>query len=250
MSDRPRILGVPFDTVALGEAAARSRAALTGDRLFHVVTAGPEFVMASRSQPEFAETLKRADLSLPDGMGILVAAKILRVSGLRRIPGMAYLERLLSICAKDKASVFFYGAMPGVAQAAAAELVRRYPGLEVAGVESGLRGWLLVPDSCTAWKIRRSGARVLFVALGAPAQELWIDRHRARLGNVRLAVGVGGAFDFWSGRIRRAPLFFQKLGFEWAWRLLREPRKRWRRIVTATWMFLREVWREKRRLHV
>jgi len=245
MPVRPRILGVPFDTVAIDEAIARSRTALAGDRLFHVVTAGPEFVMASRARPDFAAVLERSDLSLPDGMGIVIAAKILRTPGLHRIPGMEYLERLLAVCVNDGVGVFFYGAMPGVAQAAAAQLIRRHPGLRVAGIESGWRGWLRVPDRYVAWKIRRSRARVLLVALGAPDQELWLDRHRSRLGDVRLAIGVGGAFDFWSGRIRRAPVVFQKLGFEWAWRLLQEPRTRWRRIATAVVAFPAAVLRDK-----
>jgi N-acetylglucosaminyldiphosphoundecaprenol N-acetyl-beta-D-mannosaminyltransferase len=89
----------------------------------------------------------------------------------------------------------------------------------------------------------------LLVALGAPKQELWIHNNRDRLQTVKVAIGVGGAFDFWSGSVLRAPVFVRRLGLEWIWRLFQEPRKRWRRIITATWSFTRAVLSEKRRLH-
>ncbi|MBI5405221.1 MAG: WecB/TagA/CpsF family glycosyltransferase [Candidatus Kerfeldbacteria bacterium] len=249
MSDRPTILGIPFDATSLADAVARTQAALGGRTVFHVVTPGPEFLMTSRHHQRFAEVLRQADLSLPDGMGVIVAAKILGQAGLRRIPGMDFLDGLLRAAVSGGVAVFLYGAMPGVAEAAAKRLTKQYVGLKIAGIESGFRGWIRVPESFVAWRIRRSRAAVLLVALGAPEQELWIDRNRSQLGSVRVAMGVGGAFDFWSGQVARAPQLMQRLGLEWAWRLLQQPRQRWRRIVTATWSFMIAVLNEKRRSH-
>lgn len=250
MPERPTILGIPFNVTTPESAVQQTIAALDGQKLFHVVTPGPEFLMASRHHARFADVLRRSDLSLPDGMGIVFASKILGHNGLRRIPGMSYLDGVLRAAAKHGTGIFLYGAMPGVADAAARRLVQRWPSLKIAGVESGFRGWIRVPESFITWRIRRSGASILFVALGAPQQELWIDRHRDQLGSVRIAMGVGGAFDFWSGQIKRAPVVMQRLGLEWAWRFLQQPRQRWRRIITATWSFMIAVLQEKRRLHV
>lgn len=249
MTERPTILGIPFDAVSVQMAVDRTLTALAGSAVFQVVTPGPEFLMTSRHHAQFREVLQRADLSLPDGMGVVLAAKYLGQPGLRRIPGMEYLESLLAELSRKQIPVFFYGGMPGVADEAVRQLSLRFSGLRIAGAESGFRKWLRVPEAYICWRIRQSGAAVVFVALGAPEQELWIDRNRERLGLVRIAIGVGGAFDFWSKRIRRAPVWLRRLGLEWFWRLLQEPGKRWRRILTATWSFTHAVLREKWRTH-
>lgn len=246
---RPTILGIPFDQVNMRDAVVRTRAAFNGNRLFHVATAGPEFLMASRHDPKFAAVMQQADLTIPDGFGVILAARLLGHQGLHRIPGMEYLEETMMACVQDGVSIFLYGAQPGVAEDAARNLVRRYPNLQIAGIENGFRGWLRIPDTYVCWRVRKSGARLLLVALGAPRQEFWIDRNRHQLGQARVAIGVGGAFDFWAGRIRRAPIIFRKVGLEWLWRFMQEPRKRSRRIYYATWKFLQAVLQEKRGHH-
>lgn len=249
MPARQTILGIPFDATSLAGAVERTLQAIDDRAVFHVVTPGPEFLMTSQHHQRFADVLRRADLSLPDGMGVIFASKILGQTGLRRVPGMDFLDGLLRAAASGGLEVFMYGAMPGVAEAAAKRLTKQYAGLKIVGVESGFRGWIRVPESFVTWRIRRSRAAVLLVALGAPEQELWIDRNRYQLGSVRVAMGVGGAFDFWSGLVARAPKLMQRFGLEWAWRLLQQPHRRWRRIVTATWSFMIAVLNEKRRSH-
>ncbi len=206
--------------------------------------------MAARHHLDFQSILSRADLSLPDGFGVVLAARFLGLPRLTRISGMDFLSAMLERAEHQGWQVFFFGAQPGVAEQAVVKLLKRYPRLPVAGTESGWRHWLRLPDAYVCWRIRRARPDILLVALGAPQQELWIDANRQRLGSVRVAMGVGGAFDFWSGRIRRAPRLVQRLGLEWLWRLLQEPRARWPRIMTAVFLFPLTMLREKWRLHV
>lgn len=206
--------------------------------------------MAARHHARFQSILSRADLSLPDGFGLVLAARFLGLPRLARISGMDFLSAMLERAADQGWRIFFFGAQPGVAEQAVAKLLKRYPRLGVAGVESGWRHWLRLPDVYVCWRIRRARPDILLVALGAPQQELWIDANRQRLGSIRVAMGVGGAFDFWSGRIRRAPRLLQRLGLEWMWRLLQEPRRRGQRIVTAVVRFPLAVLREKWGAHV
>lgn len=248
MTNRTSILGIPFDAVTRPAAVERVAGAIHGRQLFHVVTAGPEFVMAAKNNEQFRRVLQSADLSIPDGFGIILASRLLGRSRLQRVSGMDFLSALIQRAAVDGWGVFLFGASSGIAEQAAAYLLRQHPSLKVVGVDSGFRsGWRL-PDKFITWRIRRSGAQLLLVALGAPKQEVWIDQHRRTLGRVRIAVGVGGAFDFWSGVISRSPRLLQQIGLEWLWRLFQEPRRRWPRIVTAIWRFPLAVLREKLRV--
>ncbi|MBI4426410.1 MAG: WecB/TagA/CpsF family glycosyltransferase [Candidatus Kerfeldbacteria bacterium] len=249
MLTRPTIFDVPLDPVTLSSALDRAEAALAGQRLFHVVTPGPEFLMAAHANRKFRAVLQRADLSLPDGFGVIMAAWWLGLERLSRVTGMDFVRGLAARAAVKGYRLFLFGGASGVVARAAAALVREFPGIRIAGVESGVRGWVRLPDALVSWRIRRAQPDILLVALGAPKQELWIDRHRAQLGRVRLVVGVGGVFDYLAGAVRWPPRLVRLLGLEWLWRLVLQPRQRWQRIVTATWRFAREVLREKRRPH-
>lgn len=247
MDTRPTILNVPFDVVTLEQALDRAEQALTSGRLCHVVTPGPEFVMLAQRHQPFAAVLQQASLSLPDGMGVILAARMLGLPSLRRVAGTDFMQALLGRAAEARWRVYFYGCLrPGAIEQAAHRVVRVYPGLRLVGSESGWRGRWRLPDGVVCWRIRRARPALLFVGLGAPEQELWIDRHRSQLGSVGLAIGVGGAFDYLAGAVRRAPALVRALGFEWLWRLLRQP-QRWHRIMTAVVRFplavLQERWR-------
>lgn len=189
-------------------------------------TVNPEFVMDARRDEGFAAALARADLRVPDGVGILWAARRQGVRLRERVTGSDGIYYICERAAREGWRVFFLGAAPGVAEQAAARLRARYPGLVVAGCYAG-------SPSDAEWpailaQLERSRPDVLFVAFGHPRQDLWIDRHRETL-PVAVAVGVGGAFDFVAGVARRAPRWVQRLGLEWFHRLLREP-WRWRRM--------------------
>ncbi len=245
MNTRTTILGIPFDAVMIDDVLRRIAQAIEHQKFCQVVTAGPEFLMMAKTNQLFRDVLRRAELSLPDGFGVVLAGHFLRRGRLRRVTGMDLLRRLFPRAGREGWRIFLYGAMPGVAERVAARIAKEYRGLSVVGVESGFRRWFRLPDRLVCWRIRRSKAEILLVALGAPRQELWIDRHRHALGHVQVAIGVGGAFDYLGGVVPEPPRLVRTLGLEWLWRLVRQPRRRWRRIMTAVVEFPIAILQEK-----
>ena len=222
------ILGIPVHAVTMAETLALIDGYMAEPRLHQIATVNPEFVMAAQNDAEFRRVLAAADLCLPDGVGLLYAA---RRSGRRlpeRVPGSELVYRLAERAAARGWPLFLLGAAPGVAEEAAAILGDRYPGLHIAGTYAGSPD--PAEDEAIVRRVNDSGATLLFVAYGAPKQDKWIARNRDALTTVRLAIGVGGSLDFITGRAVRAPRWMQRLGLEWLHRLIREP-WRWRRML-------------------
>lgn len=222
------ILGVPVHSVTAAEALDVVRRFMAEPRLHQIATVNPEFVMAAQENAAFAEVLRAADLNLPDGVGLLYAARRLGSPLPERVPGSAFVYLLAELAADSGWPLFLLGAAPGVAEEAAAILSEQYPGLIIAGTHAGS------PDpaenAAIVNRINASGAQVLYVAYGAPKQDLWIGRNREALTTVRVAMGVGGSLDFITGRAVRAPQWAQDAGLEWLYRLYKEP-WRWRRML-------------------
>ena len=206
---------------------ARRRASDNQTPCQQVITVNPEFVMAAQRNLDFRIAINQAALVLPDGIGVVWAAHFMGQPVPERITGTDTLPALAQRCAAAGYRLYLLGAALGVAEAAGAHLQQLAPGLEVAGTYAGSPA----PDEedATIERIRAARADVLCVAFGAPAQDLWIWRNLSRL-PVAVAMGVGGAFDFLSGRQHRAPRIMQRLGLEWLYRLYREP-WRWRRML-------------------
>ena len=220
---RVDILGVGFDRVDLPSAAERiiERHA-AGQRSF-VITANPEFVMLSRRDAALGAIARTADLVVADGTGVLVASRVLRDPLPGRVPGRLLVPAVLRLISGP---VFLLGAAPGVAEQAAATLVRQVPSLEVGGTFAGSPA--PEEDEAIRARIQAADARVVLVAYGMPAQERWIARNLPLMPSVRTAIGVGGVFDQLAGRVRIPPGVVHAIGLEWLWRLAFEPR-RWRR---------------------
>lgn len=197
-------------------------------RLHQIATVNPEFVMAAQSDDEFRAVLNEADLCLPDGVGLLYAARRLGRVLPERVPGSELVYHLAGRAAAHGWPLYLLGAAPGVAEEAAAIFSARFPGLAVAGTYAGS------PDpaenDAIVNRINDSGARLLYVAYGAPRQDKWIARNRDALPEIRVAIGVGGSLDFVTGRAVRAPQWAQNMGLEWLHRLYKEP-WRWRRML-------------------
>ena len=184
-----------------------------------VATVNPEFVMRARRDPEFARVLQSADLCLPDGNGVVWAARRQGCDLRAPVAGVDLVEPLAAMCAARGLRLFLLGAAPGVASEHADMLRSAHEGLEVNAHAGG-------PDAAhdveTLHRIHDHRADVLLVAFGSPAQEMWIDRLKNRLG-VSIAVGVGGAFDYLTGRVPRAPRWMRRARLEWLARLVRQP---------------------------
>ena len=185
--------------------------------------------------PEYLAVLQRADLVLNDGKGAMLAARILGTRFPADMNGNFFGPLLLEHCAKRGWPVFFLGAGPGVAERAAALLMERFSGLKIAGTHDGF----FQTDEDAIAAIKESGAEVVYVGMGNPLQERWIDRCLARTG-ARIGVGVGAFFDFITDEVPRAPAWMNRWGLEWVHRLIQEPRRMWRRYILGNPKF---IWR-------
>ena len=234
------ILGIPVHPVTMSQTLALARRFMSEPRLHQVATVNPEFVMMAQRDTAFRTILQNADLCLADGVGLLYAARRYGRRLPERVPGSELVYRLAQLSGEEGWRLYLLGAAPGVAEEAAAILRRRYADLQIAGVFAGS------PDpaenEAIVARINKSDAGVLYVAYGAPKQDRWIARNREALQTVRLAIGVGGALDFMTGRAVRAPRHMQRLGLEWLHRLWREP-WRWRRMLALPRFALRVLLR-------
>jgi len=184
-----------------------------------VATINPEFVMRAQRDREFARVLDAADLCLADGTGVVWALRRQGCQLTKPVAGVDLVGPLAALCARRGFALFVLGAEDGVASELGAQLGRENPGLKVAA-HAGSPG--ASDDAETLDRIHAHRTQVLLVAYGAPRQELWIDRLREQLG-VSVAVGVGGAFDYLTGRVRRAPEWMRRAGLEWLHRLVLQP---------------------------
>ena len=218
------ILGVAFDALTLGEAEERADALLCSGAGGYIVTANPEIVLRCREDAAYAAAVNGAELVLADGVGDLCAARILGTPLPGRVAGADLVPRLLARLAERGGSVFLYGARPGVAERAGESLQSACPGLRIAGTENGY----ISDETALLEALEREKPDLLLLGLGAPRQELWMAENRQRTPAVM--IGVGGLLDVFAGDIPRAPEAWQRLGLEWLYRLLREPR-RFKRVI-------------------
>jgi N-acetylglucosaminyldiphosphoundecaprenol N-acetyl-beta-D-mannosaminyltransferase len=235
-----QVLGVRVDDVTLGEALAQVDDWMQESRLHHIVTVNPEFIVAAQNNPEFARALAESDLNLPDGANLLRAAQAQGTPLRERVAGTDFIWYLCSVAAVCGWKIFLLGGRDGVGGLAAARLQARYRKLKIVGLFEG------TPEpgeeNAILARVNESGADMLFVAYGAPVQDLWIERNRDKLLEVRVAIGVGGALDFIAKRVRRAPSWMQKMGLEWLFRLTMQPwraKRQWA-LVVFTRMMVRQ----------
>lgn len=205
------------------EALARCTTLVEDPQPRYCVTPNPEFVVLAQRDAEFRRILNAADLAIPDGGGLLLAARLFGTPLREQVRGTDLCYLLIAECVRRCWSLFLLGAAPGVAEEAAAKLQQRHPGLIIAGTFAG--DGSPAGDAETRAAVRAAGrCDVLFVCYGANKQERWIDRNLRQL-DVGLALGLGGVLDFFSGRVRRAPYLVRRLGVDWLWRAAVQPRR-------------------------
>ena len=219
---RISILGIDFDNLTLQEAVSAGMAALSGAGSCYAVTPNPEIIKAAQETPALAQAIAGAALVLPDGIGVVKAAQILRTPLKEKVPGIDFAAGLMAQMAADGKRLYLLGAKPGVAEAAAAKLSERYVGLDICGWRDGY--FPETESEAVAAEIRSCGADVCFVCLGSPRQELWMAAHGDTSG-AKLLVGLGGSLDVFSGQLKRAPAWMQRAGLEWLYRLMKEPQR-------------------------
>ena len=244
MRQQTDVLGVPFDVVAMEEAVARVKDMLAEEKQHMICTPNPEIVMEARKDTELMQILKESDLVVPDGIGVVWASKYSEVRLKERVAGYDLTQRLMEEMAETEHTFYFFGGAPGVASAGARAMMKKYPGLRVAGVHNGY--FDEKEEVNIIREIKAKTPSVLLVGLGAPKQEKWIKDH-LELTGAKVAIGVGGSFDVMAGKVKRAPKLFQKLGLEWFYRLISQP-TRWKRMLRLpifAWTVLRTKKRSK-----
>lgn len=211
------ILGIEYDNVTVEQAAAVIYSRVCAGGGGYAVTPNAEMSEQCRVTPALAEAVRDADVRLPDGAGVVLASKICGRPLQARAAGFDTSVCLLGMLAKGGKSVYLLGAKPGIAQKAAENLRRSYPGLAIAGEHHGYfqKDEEILPD------ILAAKPDMLFVALGSPRQEIFMRRHRVELG--AFMIGLGGSLNIFAGEAKRAPALFIRLNLEWFYRLLREP---------------------------
>lgn len=234
------IYGIPFSKMNMDETVSYLTKAIEERRQTHVITANPIMIMSAVDDPGYRKMIKRADLIVPDGAGVVWAAKYVGNPVAERVTGFDLMHRLLQQGESRRWKAYLLGTSQEVIEAAAEKLQLQYPQVRVVGYRNGFFG----PDQDeeVVEEIRKAAPDLLFVARGADTQEPWIVKFKQQLG-VPLIMGVGGSFDVVSGKLKRAPIIFQKLRLEWLYRLLQEP-KRYKRMLVLP-KFVVKVLRDK-----
>jgi N-acetylglucosaminyldiphosphoundecaprenol N-acetyl-beta-D-mannosaminyltransferase len=220
--ERTEVLGVPVDCVDMAQSLRTVEAMIKDNHPRTVIAINPEKVIAAQKDSKLMQRLHSAGLLIPDGIGVVIAARVLYRKTIERVPGAELMPAICDLAAKKGFRVFLFGASPEVNDKAVDVLQRRYPGIQVAGNQHGYLAEADMPALVD--RINSSQADVLFIALGSPKQELWMDRYLGQL-NVKVCQGVGGTFDVLAGKVKRAPALFRRLNMEWLYRLLSNPRR-------------------------
>ena len=239
------IRGIDFDNVSMKEALALVGKALAENKQTAVFTPNAEIAQLAVEQKEIRDLLCRADILLPDGAGIVLASEILKTPLKEKVAGVDFGEEILSLAAQNGYSVFFLGGKPGIAELAAQKKKILQPTLSVVGTKDGYFQKEGSENDAVLQQINESGAQILFVCFGAPAQERWINENRVRLPHVKLFLGLGGSLDVYAGIVRRAPNLFIRMRLEWLYRLIKEPRRAERMMRLPKYIL--GVYKEKRK---
>lgn len=240
------VLGIAVTALSQSAVLARIESYLTGGNGHVIITVNPELMVLAQQDPEYLGILNSADLCVADGAGIIAASWLLGHPIDGRTTGVDLIVPLMRLAWERNLSVYLLGGQDGVAEKTARTLQAQYPALRIVGAESGPfwhgRDDLGDPEVLNAvGRIRDSHADILLVAFGAPKQEQFISHFRKEL-SVRLAMGVGGAFDYISEAVPRAPLALRRMGLEWSYRLVRQPsrfKRVYRAVIVFPWLVLR-----------
>lgn len=235
---KAQVLGVRIDHITMKQAVTKIGGMIAEGKPHLVVTANSEMLVMANQDPLLYEIIQRADLVVPDGIGVIWASRLLNVSLPERVPGVELMQALLAESVNKKWRVFLLGAEQGIAEQAAAEISEVYPGINIVGTYHGYFKKSEQQQVLNA--VKAACPDILFIALGVPKQEKWAAAHLASL-NVPVAIGVGGSFQIIAGTVNRAPLWMQRFGLEWFYRLLKQPKRIGRMLALprfALWIIL------------
>jgi N-acetylglucosaminyldiphosphoundecaprenol N-acetyl-beta-D-mannosaminyltransferase len=241
--DRVDVIGAPIDALDRGGVMRRilDWGARRESRIVSICNA--HSVVTARDDPDFAAAIRQSDLATPDGMPVVWLMRALGRRGQERVDGPDLMWDLCALADERGAPIYLYGSTPETVELLQGRLRASFPRLAIAGVESPpFRELTPAEDAAAVHRINVSGAQLVFVGLGCPRQEKWMLAHRNRVNAVM--IGVGAAFDFHAGTVRRAPTWMQDNGLEWLHRLVSEPRRLWRRYLVTNSLFIARATRQ------
>lgn len=217
---KEQYLGVDVSPLNYEEIIDDIRQRIEAGKQSTIIAVNPEKVMAANNNSELKNLINDSTYQIPDGVGIILASKLKKGNIRSRVTGVDMMERLIRFAAEEDRKVFLYGAKEEVVVRAKKNLEEKYQGLNIVGYENGY----VQDQEALLKKINDSEAELLFVAMGSPKQELWIQENKPKLA-VKVFQGVGGSFDVFAGKVQRAPKVYRQLGLEWFYRLIKEPKR-------------------------
>lgn len=238
--NRIEFLGCPMDVATMDQTVNAIEEAVTLKEFTQHVVVNVAKLVNMRNDPQLASSVKECDIINIDGQGVVLGARALGYQVPERVAGVDLFHNLLAMGAEKNFSVFLLGAEEPIVSHVANKVNQTHPNLEVAGYH---HGYFWDDEEAVVKKIKESGARMLFVAITSPMKENFINKWRDQLG-VDFVMGVGGTFDVVAEKVTRAPLWMQKHGLEWFYRILQEPRRMWKRYLVTNsifaWLLLKE----------
>ncbi len=234
---RVRILGYPLDLIKMRDAVEKIESFLKAGKGGHVVTLNPEMIMQALKNPTLSETIKKADLIVPDSVGIIIALRKCGIYNVPQLPGIELADFLIKESVNKNFSLGFLGASNEVISVLINELKETYNNINIVFSHDGY--FNSGEEEKIIDELKRAKPQILFVALGVPKQELWIAKQKEILSST-VMIGVGGSFDVWAKKVKRAPSVFRKFGLEWFYRLISEP-SRFGRMFPTLPLFLLKI---------
>lgn len=241
---RIELLGCPMDVASMDETVAQIDQAIAAGCFTQHVVVNVAKLVNMQTDPQLDASVRECDIINIDGMGVVLGARMLGHNVPERVAGVDLFHELLAMSARRGYSVYLLGAQDQVVSETARRVQQLYPGLKLAGSH---HGYFWDDEQAMVDRIRESGAQLLFVAITSPKKENFINRWREQLG-VTFVMGVGGTFDVVAGKVKRAPLWMQKYGLEWLYRVIQEPGRMWKRYLVTNskfaWMLIKEKARQ------
>ena len=217
------LFGIEITDISLSRSIELARVSLLSGESRVFFTPNLEMLQEARKSKEIRDTLNRASVLLPDGVGVLMVSKIVGTQIENKVAGIDFGEKLLALAEKENATVFLLGGKTGVAKKAAIRLLKKHPKLKICGIHCGY--FNEDQESEIVKKIKRANPDILIVCMGFPKQEHFVCQHKNDFLDIKVITCLGGAIDVWSGRKKRAPKIWQKAHLEWAWRIMGDPRR-------------------------
>ena len=217
------LFGLNISDISYARAMELAKVGLLSGESRVFFTPNLEMLETARKNKEIRNLLNSASVLLPDGVGLLLASRMVDTPIYNKVPGIDFGEGLISLAEKENKKVFLLGGRNGVAKKAAKKLLKKHPDLHICGIHSGYFNG--EEESKIIRKIKRAEPDILIVCMGFPRQESFVEAHKEEFSQINIVACLGGALDVWSGRKARAPHFVRKINLEWAWRTVTEPQR-------------------------